>query len=125
MTTTFQVRNQRFPSATLAAIGEALAVDAGTANLVTFVPTAVNAASGIVLTFEGRAKDTDPWVILSAIATNATAYASRLAASAAISTLPTFGWAVSTMGFPQVRARCSARTGGTVTLRAVVSDLPL
>jgi ABC-type sugar transport system substrate-binding protein len=123
--TSFSVRNQTYPSATLAAVNDALVVQPGDANLVTFVPTAVNAPSGIVLTFEGRVSNTDPWVVLSAIPTNSTAYATRLAASAAIAALPTFGWAVATMGFPQVRARCSARTGGTVSIKAVLSDLPL
>jgi hypothetical protein len=74
------------------------------------------------LVAEGRIGADGPWQTISLMATNNTNYATRLAATAAISTLPAFGWWVSTSGFSQVRVRRTAGTAGEVACRIALSD---
>lgn len=113
---------QTYAAVALAAVNDALTLQVHGAAVCTFLPIAAASPAGIVLTFEGRADPSDPWVVLSSLPTNATNATSRLAASAAIAALPTFGWSVVVAGLSEVRARVSARTGGSITLRGVLGD---
>jgi len=106
-------------------VNEAVTINSDECGVVTCVIDAVNAPSGIVLTFEGQYSDNGPWVVLASRATNSVNHATLIAATAAIAALPTFGWAIPVLGAKRVRARVSARTSGTVTARLVPSFQPL
>jgi len=110
---------------TVGPVNEAVTVNADECGVVTCVIDSVAAPSGIVLTFEGQYSDSGPWVVMSARATNAVNHATLLAATAALAALPTFGWAIPALGAKRVRARVSARTSGTVTVRLIPSFQPL
>lgn len=114
-----------------AAVGTTLAVNGdvtptlsvGDAASVLVAPTAVAAAAGITLVAEGRIGPSDPWIILNLMATDTTNYATRLAATAAISALPAFGWWVPVCGYTEFRVRRTAGTAGSVTVRVALSDV--
>lgn len=111
--------------AVLAAVNDAVTINSDECGLVTAVVDSVNAPAGIVLTFEAQYSDAGPWVVLASRASNAVNHATLLAATAAIDALPTNSWGIPALGAKHVRARCSARTGGTVTVRLVPSFQPL
>lgn len=123
----FRVRERAIATTpgSLAAVNDAHTVECEGAASVTFVVDSVNAANGIVLTFEGQLTNSGPWVVLAAQATNSTNHTTKLAATAAISTLPTFGWIVPVFGYRKVRARVSARTGGSLTMSSALSHVPM
>lgn len=95
----------------------------GDSSSVLIAPTAVNAAAGITLVAEGRISPSDPWLTLNLMPTNTTNYATRIAATAAISTLPTFGWWVPVCGYTEFRVRRTAGTAGSVTVKVALSDV--
>lgn len=95
----------------------------GDAASVLIAPTAAAAAAGVTLVAEGRISPSDPWLILNLMPTNTTNYATRLAATAAISALPAFGWWVPVCGYTEFRVRRTAGTAGSVTVRVALSDV--
>lgn len=111
--------------AVLSAIGDAVTINSDECGLVTATVDAVAAASGAVMTFEGQFSDSGPWVVLSSRPSDGTSHATLLAATAAISTLPVLCWGIPCLGAKRVRARLSALTGGTLTVRLTPSFQPL
>jgi hypothetical protein len=95
----------------------------GDAASVLIAPIAAAAAAGITLVAEGRIGPADPWLTLNLMPTNTTNYATRLAATAAISALPAFGWWVPICGYTEFRVRRTAGTAGSVTVRVALSDV--
>lgn len=112
-------------SAVLSAVNDAVTINADECGLVTAVVDAVAAAAGAVLTFEGQFSDAGPWVVLSARPSNGTNHATLLEATATITTLPTMCWGIPALGAKRVRARLSALTSGTLTVRLIPSFQPL
>lgn len=124
MSPSFAVATQAPAATTLAANNDVTpTLRVGDAASVLIAPTAVNAAAGITLVAEGRIGPNDPWITLNLMATNTTNYAARLAATAAISTLPTFGWWVPVCGYTEFRVRRTAGTAGSVTVKVALSDV--
>lgn len=124
MSPSFAVATQAPAATTLAANNDVTpTLRVGDAASVLIAPTAVNAAAGITLVAEGRIGPSDPWITLNLMATNTTNYATRLAATAAISTLPTFGWWVPVCGYTEFRVRRTAGTAGSVTVKVALSDV--
>lgn len=124
MSPSFAVATQAPAATTLAANNDVTpTLRVGGASSVLIAPTAVDAASGITLVAEGRIGPSDPWITINLMETNTTNYASRLAVTAAISALPTFGWFVPVCGYTEFRVRRTAGTAGSVTVRVALSDV--
>ena len=116
------VRKPYAKSASLGAVNAAHTVTVGDAASLTFGVFSVNAASGIQLVAEGQLSDNGPWLAMHLMPTNDLTPGTPIAATPAISALPTNGWRVDTQGFATVRVKVSAWTAGSVVVESRLSD---
>lgn len=122
MSTPLVVKNRAPVTGVIDAVADTVVLETEEAGLVTAVVDSVSSASGITLEFEGQFSDSGPWVRLVHRATDSNSFMTNLqTATAAVSTLPTVGWAIATMGSKRVRARCTALVGGSLVLRLTPS----
>ena len=122
MSQSFGAREGTVQSATIDAVAETLTLDVKGAPAVAFWVASVDTLTGLTFVPEIQYEEGGPWLTSRMHVTNATAAATLIAVTDAISTLPVFGWIVQTSGASRVRFRASAVTTGSCVLKGKAVD---
>lgn len=119
----YSYRRRYSKSASLGALNAAHVVTVGDASSAVVCVHSVNSAN-LVLSVQGRISDDGPWLAMHLMPTDDLTPGAPIAATPAITTLPTRGWRVDLQGFSQFQVIVSTYTAGSVVVATSICEEP-